>query len=86
VEKKSRPRDREVAALSWITGKSQPLHAILAQFQGPAPWTRSELERRLQPLIRKGGLPEPQANVLVAGEWVDFFSPGPRVGGRGRRL
>ncbi len=57
----------------------KPLKAAVAQLNGPAPWTRSELERRFLALIREGGLPEPQVNVIVASEQVDFFWPGPRV-------
>jgi Transcriptional regulator, AbiEi antitoxin/Protein of unknown function (DUF559) len=49
------------------------LRAVLAEIQGPAPWTRSELERRFLALIRAAGVPEPQANVLVAGFLVDLF-------------
>ena len=53
----------------------KPLKATLAELRGPAPWTRSELERRFLALIREAGLPEPQVNVLVAGELVDCFWP-----------
>lgn len=52
------------------------LNRVLADISGPAPWTRSELERRFLALIRGAGLPEPQANVVVAGEWVDMYWPG----------
>ncbi len=57
----------------------KPLKATLAKLRGPAPWTRSELERRFQALIREANTPEPQANVVVAGENVDYFWPGPRL-------
>jgi very-short-patch-repair endonuclease len=50
----------------------KPMKDVLAQMTGRAPWTRSELERRFLALIRAAGLPEPRANVLVAGELVDF--------------
>jgi Protein of unknown function (DUF559) len=52
------------------------LRAALAEIRGPAPWTRSELERRFLALIREAGVPEPHANVLVAGFLVDLFWPG----------
>jgi len=53
------------------------LQAALAQIAGPVPWTRSELERRFLALIREAGIDEPHANVLVAGELVDFHWPAP---------
>jgi very-short-patch-repair endonuclease len=58
---------------------AKPLKSALLEVRGPVPWTRSELERRFLALIREAGLPEPQANVSVAGENVDYFWPGPRV-------
>jgi very-short-patch-repair endonuclease len=51
------------------------LRAAVGEMRGPAPWTQSGLERAFLALIREAGLPEPQANVLVAGELVDFFWP-----------
>jgi Protein of unknown function (DUF559) len=54
------------------------LSQVLADIRGPAPWTRSELERRFLALIREAGIPEPQVNVIVAGEWVDMYWPGDR--------
>jgi very-short-patch-repair endonuclease len=47
----------------------------LAELTGPAPWTRSELERRFLALIRAAGLPEPHANSIVAGFEVDLHWP-----------
>jgi hypothetical protein len=55
------------------------LKAALEEFRGPAPWTRSELERRFLALIRSVAIPEPQANVVVAGEQVDYFWPKARL-------
>ena len=46
---------------------------------GPAPWTRSELERAILALIRDAGLPEPQVNVIVCGHLVDFWWPRERL-------
>ncbi len=58
---------------------SKPLTEALADFTGPAPWTQSELERQFLALIREHGLPEPQANVVVAGLTVDFYWPAQRL-------
>lgn len=52
------------------------LKAVLAEIQGPTPWTRSELERQALALLREHGVPEPQANVVIAGELVDLYWPG----------
>ncbi|MGI8630309.1 MAG: DUF559 domain-containing protein [Solirubrobacteraceae bacterium] len=57
----------------------KPLKLVLDELCEPAPWTRSELERRFLALIRHAGLPEPQTNVLVAGILVDFFWPQARL-------
>jgi very-short-patch-repair endonuclease len=57
----------------------KPLAAALAQITGPAPWTQSELERRFLALVREAGIEEPQANVLVAGELVDYYWPRERL-------
>jgi very-short-patch-repair endonuclease len=51
------------------------LQALATEHRGPAPETRSELERRFLALIREAGLPEPSVNVLVAGFMVDFYWP-----------
>jgi len=48
------------------------LRALFAPGFGPA-FTRSELESRVLALIREGRLPEPAANVRVAGLEVDFL-------------
>lgn len=52
------------------------IRAILTDIRGAAPWPRSELERRGLAFVRGAGLPEPQVNVLVAGELVDLYWPG----------
>jgi very-short-patch-repair endonuclease len=57
----------------------KPLKAALAQLRDEAPWTQSELERRFLELVRSTGLREPSANVVVAGELVDFHWPQSRV-------
>ncbi len=54
------------------------LKSVLAEIIGPAPWTRSELERRFMALIREAGVDEPSANVLVADELVDMYWPAPQ--------
>jgi REase_MTES_1575/Transcriptional regulator, AbiEi antitoxin len=48
------------------------LRAVLDDYLGPPPLTRSELERRFLELCRDAGLPMPQVNVLVAGIVVDM--------------
>jgi very-short-patch-repair endonuclease/predicted transcriptional regulator of viral defense system len=53
-----------------------PLTAVLDELHDEAPWTQSELERRFLELIRAGGLTEPEVNVVVDGELVDFHWPG----------
>ena len=55
------------------------LRAALAQLHDEAPFIQSELERRFLELIRAAGLPEPQCNVVVAGELVDFYWPAHRL-------
>jgi very-short-patch-repair endonuclease len=57
----------------------KPLTEALTDLTGPAPWTQSELERQFLALIREHGLPEPQANVVVAGLTVDFYWPAQRL-------
>ena len=52
-----------------------PLRAGLAELSGPAPETRSRLERKFLTLIRDAGLPEPSVNVMVAGFLVDLYWP-----------
>ena len=51
------------------------IRRLLEREGGPA-LTRSEAERRLLALIRRAGLPVPEANVVVAGFELDFFWPG----------
>ena len=41
--------------------------------------TRSRMERELRRLIKKGGLPPPQTNVIVAGHEVDMYWPAHRL-------
>jgi very-short-patch-repair endonuclease len=51
----------------------KPLKAILKTMQGAAtPMTRSELENRLLAGLRERGYPEPQPDVLIEDELVDF--------------
>jgi hypothetical protein len=47
------------------------LRAVLDEYRGPPPVTRSELERRFLDFCYDAGLPQPQANVLVEGYEVD---------------
>jgi hypothetical protein len=58
---------------------TKKLKAVLAEITGPAPWTRSELERQFLALIRGAGIPEPQANVVVLGYQADLYWPAQRV-------
>jgi very-short-patch-repair endonuclease len=53
---------------------AKPLKAILKKMRGAAtPMTRSELENRLLAGIRDDeDIPEPQADVVIDGELVDF--------------
>lgn len=48
------------------------LRAVLEHERAPA-YTRSEAEERFLELVRSGGLPEPETNVLVQGREVDFL-------------
>jgi hypothetical protein len=48
--------------------------ALLNARGGP---TRSELEDAFLAFVREHGLPEPELNVVVAGQEVDAFFPGP---------
>lgn len=51
----------------------KPLKAILREMRGQAtPMTRSELENRFLAGLRARGYPEPQADVLIEDELVDF--------------
>jgi Protein of unknown function (DUF559) len=58
---------------------AKKLREVLAELQGPAPWTQSELEDRFHALIRGAGIPEPEANVVVEGELVDALWRAPRL-------
>ncbi len=75
----------DVKALKALLARSPgrrgvtPLRAALAQLHDQAPFIQSELERRFLELIRAAGLPEPQCNVVVAGELVDFYWPARRL-------
>jgi very-short-patch-repair endonuclease len=51
---------------------ARPVRTLLAAAAPPA-FTRSEAEDLLVDLIRAGGLPEPEANVVVHGYEVDFY-------------
>ena len=48
------------------------LEAVLSDYRGPPPATRSELERRFLDLCREAGLPRPQVNAFVCGFQVDM--------------
>lgn len=75
----------DLSALQQLLARSpgrrgaKPLDALLVELHGCAPWTQSELERRFLALIREAGLPEPAANVVVAGVLVDFYWPEARL-------
>lgn len=56
-----------------------PLRVALQTLRGPAPWTQSELERQFLAFVRGAGLPEPQCNVVIAGELVDMVWPEARL-------
>jgi very-short-patch-repair endonuclease len=70
---------RELLARCKGRRGGKALKAAIAELTGPAPWTRSELERRFLELIRQHELPEPHANVLVEGHLVDFHWPRQRL-------
>jgi very-short-patch-repair endonuclease len=53
----------------------KPLQHALATLGDQAPWTQSQLERAFLELVRDAGLPEHQANVILAGELVDCYWP-----------
>ena len=57
----------------------KPLAALVEAHRGPAPMTRSELERRFLDLCRDTGLPTPVVNVKVAGMEVDMLWPEQRL-------
>ena len=47
------------------------LRALLDDYHGPPPITRSELERLFLDLCHEAGLPRPETNILVEGYEVD---------------
>ena len=51
------------------------LASAFAELHDEAPAMRSRPEVRMLELIRGAGLPEPQCNVIVHGELVDFYWP-----------
>jgi Protein of unknown function (DUF559) len=55
-----------------------PIRQVLAQYR-PPPFTRSELERRFFDLCRRAGLPEPSANLWIAGGEADMSWPDQRL-------
>jgi very-short-patch-repair endonuclease len=55
------------------------LRAALAAMSDMPPELRSGLERAFLTLVRTAGLPEPSANVVVAGELFDFHWPSHHV-------
>jgi Protein of unknown function (DUF559) len=55
------------------------LAALLTDHRGPAPVTRSELERRFLDVRRDAGLPRPSTNLFVAGHEVDAVWPDHRL-------
>jgi hypothetical protein len=57
----------------------KPLAALVEAHCGPAPMTRSELERRFLDLCRDAGLPPPIANATVANMEVDMLWPRERL-------
>jgi very-short-patch-repair endonuclease len=68
---------RAVEALLGRAGRragTRLLRSVLADYREPVD-LRSELERDFLALVRRSGLPIPQANVLVIGYLVDFHWP-----------
>ena len=53
----------------------RPLREAFAQLHDEAPWNQSKLERDFLELVRDAGLSDPQCNVIVDDELVDFFWP-----------
>jgi very-short-patch-repair endonuclease len=58
---------------------AKKLRAAIGRLDTDAPMTRSELERVFRALVVDYNLPNPQTNVLVHGELVDFYWPQPRL-------
>jgi very-short-patch-repair endonuclease len=75
----------DVHAIEALLDRSRGRHGVralrgaVAAMGGPAPETRSELERQMLALLRTAGLPEPQCNVVVDGYCVDFLWPEARL-------
>lgn len=75
----------DLRALERLIGRSQghrglrTLGKVLADYRGPPPLTRSELERQFLDLCRDGGLPRPQTSFLVGGREVDVAWPDQRL-------
>ncbi len=65
--------DRAVARRPRARGVKR-LQAVLADYRLPAD-TRSPLEDEFMDLVRRAGLPPPQANTLVEGFTVDCYWP-----------
>jgi hypothetical protein len=71
----------DLRAVERLIGRSRGHRGVrrltqaLEDYVGPPPITRSALERRFLDLCYEGGLPRPQANVLVEGREVDVFWP-----------
>jgi very-short-patch-repair endonuclease len=66
---------RELIAASAGRRGVARLARAFAELHDEAPSMRSPTEVRLLELIRAAGLPEPQCNVVVHGEVVDFYWP-----------
>jgi hypothetical protein len=58
---------------------AKPLWAALPELHDEPPWTQSQTERRFLELIAQGGMPAPEANVLIVGELVDCVWRGQRL-------
>ncbi len=76
---------RDFAELREITERSTGHHGlgaltdVMADLGDSPPELRSPGEVDLLALIRAAGLPEPQTNVVVAGELVDFYWPAQKL-------
>jgi hypothetical protein len=57
----------------------KPLAAVLGEYRPVPAFTRSEFERRFIELCRKAGLPEPAANLWLAGGEADMSWPDRRL-------
>jgi hypothetical protein len=85
-EEAERRRLLDVRAIEKLLERSpgrrglRPLGALIREQRGPAPVTRSELERLFLDFCRHAGLPRPTANAIVAGHEVDMVWMEQRVG------